>query len=86
MGARHAQRGRLREGTADSTPLDASLKHRRGIKTRRRGKRTLMFAPIRVALTTGARRGELLGFTWRDFDEKAATSPSREPLSKRAAS
>lgn len=36
-------------------------------------KGTQMFAPIVVALTTGTRRGELLGLTWRDFDEKTAT-------------
>jgi integrase len=34
---------------------------------------SMMFAPIVVALTTGVRRGELLGLRWRDFDEQAAT-------------
>jgi integrase len=35
-------------------------------------KGTIMFAPLVVALTTGVRRGELLGLRWRDLNEQTA--------------
>jgi integrase len=54
-------------------PVTRALNVEEASKLLAAAKGTSMFAPIVVALTTGARRGELLGLTWRDLDEKAAT-------------
>jgi integrase len=54
-------------------PVTRALNGEEAAKLLAAAKDTLLFAPIIVALTAGVRRGELLGLTWRDFDENAAT-------------
>lgn len=54
-------------------PVTRALNIEEASKLLAAAKGSPMFAPIVVALTTGARRGELLGLSWRDFDEQAAT-------------
>jgi len=61
-------------------PMSRALDVEQAQKLLEVAKKTRMYAPIFVALTTGVRRGELLGLRWTDYDEQSATLSVRQSI------